>query len=54
MMDVLLKEVKKNLNQLKDMGMIKLSIGYNVIWDAHERCEVRDTMFLYGLAIDYC
>ena len=54
MMDVLLKEVEKNLNQLKEMGMIKLSIGYYVIWDARERYEVRDTMFLYGSAVDYC
>ena len=47
MMDVLLKEAEKNLSQLKEMGIIKLSIGYNVIWDARKRYEVRDMMFLY-------
>ena len=42
MTDALLKEAEKNVTQLKQMGIIKLSIGYNVIWDASKRSEVRD------------
>ena len=41
MMDVLLKEAEKNITQLKQMGIIKLSIGYNVIWDTSRKYEVR-------------
>ena len=41
LMDVLTKVAEKNFTQLKQMGMIKLTIGYNVIWDASKRCEVR-------------
>ena len=41
MMDVLLKEAEKNITQLKQMGIIKLSIGYNVVWDVSKRYEVR-------------
>ena len=33
MMDVLRKVAEKNLAVLKQMGVIKLTIGYNVIWD---------------------
>ena len=39
MMDVLMKVAKKNLALLKQMGMIKLTIGYNVIWDALKETE---------------
>ena len=46
MMNVLLKEAEKNLTQLKQMGIIKLSIGYNVIWDASKRYEVRDKILI--------
>ena len=42
MMDVLLKKAEKNVTQLKQMGIIKLSIGYNVVWDVSKRYEVRD------------
>ena len=41
MMDVLRKVAEKNLALLKQMGVIKLTIGYNVIWDATKRYEVR-------------
>ena len=46
MMNVLLKEAEKNLTQLKQMGIIKLSIGYNVIWDESKRYEVRDKILI--------
>ena len=49
LMDVLLMTAKKNLDLLKEMGLMKLSIGYHTIYDKHERDEVsirRLTLFL--------
>ena len=39
-MDTLLMKGEKNLEQLKEEGVIKLTIGYDIILDAHRRCDV--------------
>ena len=41
MMDILLVTAKENLSLLKDMGIIKLTIGYHTIYDKQSD-EVRD------------
>ena len=41
-MDVLLIEAEKNLDLLKKMGLIKLTIGYCTLWDRRTRDKVRD------------
>ena len=38
--DVLVIEVKMNLDILKEMGLIKVTIGYYTIWDLHARDKV--------------
>ena len=42
MMDILLVTVKENLDILKEMGMIKLTLGYCTIYDKCQRNKVRD------------
>ena len=39
-MDTLLMKAKENLEQLKKKGVIKLTIGYDIILDAHRRYDV--------------
>ena len=41
-MDVLLMEAEKNLDLLKKMGLIKLTIGYCTVWDGRTRDKVRN------------
>ena len=41
-MDVLLMEAKKNLDLLKGIGVMKLTIGYHIIWDINTKDKVRD------------
>ena len=38
--DVLVIEVKMKLDILKEMGLIKVSVGYYTIWDLHARDKV--------------
>ena len=38
-MDTLVVKAKENLELLKQKGVIKLTIGYEIIWDAHKICE---------------
>ena len=38
--DVLVIKVKTNLDILKEMGLIKVTIGYHTIWDLHARDKV--------------
>ena len=42
MMDILLVTAKENLGLLKEMGLLKLTIGYYIIYDKHQRDKVRD------------
>ena len=42
LMDFLLTAVERNLNLLKENGMIKLTFGYHTIYDKRQRDEVRD------------
>ena len=42
MMDILLVIAKENLSLLKEMRLIKLTIGYFTIYDKHRRDKVRD------------
>ena len=35
-------EAKKNLDLLTKLGLLKLEIGYHVIWDKSKRDKVRD------------
>ena len=42
MMDILLVTAKKNLVLLKEMGLLKLTLGYDIIYDKHQRDKVRD------------
>ena len=42
MMDILLATAKENLDILKEMGMIKLTLGYYTIYDKCQRDKVRD------------
>ena len=39
-MDLLLIEAQSNLDLLKEMGVIKLTVGYCTVWDARKRYEV--------------
>lgn len=41
-MGVLIMEAVKNLDLLRGIGLIKLSIGYHTVWDEHTRDKVRD------------
>ena len=41
LMDFLLMVAKSNLDLLKEMGVIKLTIGYHIIFDKCKRNEVR-------------
>ena len=41
-MDILLMEAEKNLDLLRGIGLIKLSIGYCTVWNEHTRDKVRD------------
>ena len=42
MMDILLVTAKKNLGLLKEMGLLKLTLGHDIIYDKHQRDKVRD------------
>ena len=42
MMDILLMTANENLDLLKEMGLLKLTIGYDIIYDKHQRDKVRD------------
>ena len=42
MMDILLVTANENLDLLKEMGLLKLTIGYDIIYDKHQRDKVRD------------
>ena len=42
LMDFLLTTAERNLNLLKENGVIKLTFGYHTIYDKHQRDEVRD------------
>ena len=41
-MDILQMEAEKNLNLLIKLGLLKLTIGYHIIWDKRTRDKVRD------------
>ena len=41
-MDALLVEAEKSLDQLRGIGLIKLTIGYHTLWDEHKRDKVRN------------
>lgn len=41
-MDALLIEAEKSLDQLRGIGLIKLTIGYHTLWDEHKRDKVRN------------
>ena len=45
LMDFLLMVAKNNLDLLKEMGVIKLTIGYHIIFDKCKRNEVRIELF---------
>ena len=40
--DLLLMTAKENLDLLKQLGVIKLTIGYDIIYDKHQRDKVGD------------
>ena len=42
MMDILLMKAEKNLDILRGIGLIKLSIGYCTVWNERTRDKVRD------------
>ena len=42
MMDIILVTANENLDLLKEMGLLKLTIGYDIIYDKHQRDKVRD------------
>ena len=42
MMDILLVTANENLDLLKEMRLLKLTIGYDIIYDKHQRDKVRD------------
>ena len=42
MMDILLVTANENLDLLKEMELLKLTIGYDIIYDKHQRDKVRD------------
>ena len=41
-MDILLMEAEPNLDLLRSIGLIKLTIGYHTLWDGLNRDQVRD------------
>ena len=45
MMDILLVTANENLDLLKEMGLLKLTIGYDIIYDKHQRDKVRDVYY---------
>ena len=46
LIDLLLMTAKENLDSLKQLGVIKLTIGYCTIYDVCQRDKVRDNHFL--------
>ena len=44
LMDILLMEAEKNLDLLKGVGVIKLTLGYYTIWDRCTRDKVSNTI----------
>ena len=42
MMDILLVTAEENIILLKELGLVKLTIGYHTIYDKHQRDKVRD------------
>ena len=42
MMDILQMEAEKNLDPLIKLGLLKLTMGYHVIWDMRKREKVRN------------
>ena len=42
MMDILLVTAEENLDVLKEVGLIKLTLSYNTIYDKRQRDKVRD------------
>ena len=42
MMDILLMIANENFDLLKEMGLLKLTIGYDIIYDKYQRDKVRD------------
>ena len=45
LIDLLLMTAKDNLDLLKQLGVIKLTIGYCTIYDKHQRDKVRDKWY---------
>ena len=41
-MDILLITAEENLDSLKEMGLRKLTLGYHIIYNKHQRDKVRD------------
>ena len=41
-MGILLITAEENLDILKEMGLLKLTLGYHIIYDKHQRDKVRD------------
>ena len=44
-MDILLIEAEPNLDLLRSIGLIKLTIGYHTLWDGLNRDQVREKWF---------
>ena len=44
MMDILLVTAEENLGLLKEMGLLKLTIGYRTIYDKRQRDKVRNVL----------
>ena len=44
-MDILLMEAEPNLDLLRSVGLIKLTIGYHTLWDGLNRDQVRDQWY---------
>ena len=42
LIDILFVKAKKNLDLLKKMGLMRLTIAFHTIWDEHNRDKVRD------------
>ena len=45
LIDLLLMTAKENLDLLKQLGVIKLTIGYHTIYNKHQRDKVRDEYY---------
>ena len=45
MMDILLVTANENLDLLKEMRLLKLTIGYDIIYDKHQRDKVGDEYY---------